>query len=341
VTSPTDNSLRLAAKTRIPPPRNVLCSYFYYRRIDLDKLSYCRIVADSGAFSARQATQSYRDGSAVTSKRLAAWTKKWEDRLCWVAAIDVESAEQTKRNWLKMLDEGIPAVSTLHLGDPPELMDWYVNQGVDFLGLGGTAGSSANNTTKLRWLIKCFKYARENHPQMRFHGWGMTGADFLRLPFYSVDSSGWGSSYRYGRIQLRHPADGKMISVPLDGKGIYTKQISEMLIDYYGVTPSEIAKAGPHNRLLLVRLSALAASVQEQQWRKTFRRHPISAPQWGRLKGWTLNEGPNQHLALSGCGAGLRERVVFDELHGPHMHLVDGHAPHLQVVNGLIKEEDG
>jgi len=305
----------------------------------MEKIAPCRVIADSGAFSAKQNTETYQFGNAVTTKALVAWTKKWEHLLCWVACIDVASAEQTKINWDRMCQSGLQAVSTLHVGDHPSTMDWYAERGVDFLGLGGMAGSYISDNAKMRWMIDCFKYARENHPDMRFHGWGITHAKFLRLPFFSVDSSGWGSSYRYGRISLRNPLTGETLPCVLDGKSIYdakNKKLRELLIEHYGVSPSEIAKAGPANRVLLVKLSALSASVQEQEWRKTFRKQPIYPPSWGRLKGWTLGDGPNQHLALSGCGAGIRERKAFAEFdYGPHMHLVDGFPPHLRVVAEL------
>ena len=124
----------------IPPPRNILVSYAYYRSIDIDKLRYCRIIADSGAFTLK--TQ----GKAVSTNQLAAWTKKWEDRLSWVACLDVESQKQTRHNWLTMVnDHQLPAVSTLHAGDPFEdEIDWYVEQGVDFLGIGGVGTSGAS-----------------------------------------------------------------------------------------------------------------------------------------------------------------------------------------------------
>jgi hypothetical protein len=310
--------LGLVGTARIPPPRNVLLSYYYYRRIDIDRLSYPRIIADSGAFTFKQ------QGKPINQNQLCAWTKKWEHNLCWVACLDVEDQQQTRTNWLRMVnDHQLPAVSTLHAGDDfQDDMDWYASQGVDFLGIGGVAGKSNSPAIVFKWIVSVFKYAEENHPNMRFHGWGMTGKEFLRLPFWSVDSSGWGSAYRYGRVMLRHPVTGKNVGVDLSrassGKGAFAPEVASMLVENYGVTPSEIVKAGPHNREILVKLSALSASVQEEQWRRQFRNNPITPPTWGRLKGWKFGDDNN----------------------GPHMHLVDGYLPHMQAVNDLIKEQD-
>lgn len=299
------------AHPMIPAPKNILLSHYYYKKFDIDKLAHCRIVADSGAFTAKM------QGVKVTTSQLALWTKTWEQRLCWVAALDVPDVQKTREAWLRMVnDHQLPAVSTLHCGDDPAEMDWYADQGVDFLGLGGVAGESFSQASSFRWLVSVFKYARDNHPQMRFHGWGMTKQDNLRLPFWSVDSSGWGGAYRYGKIMLRDPLSSKDFSISLDGKSIFKNtEVVHLLRDVYGVTPTQIAKAGPHNRELLVRLSALSASVYEQRWRFQFRNQPISAPKWGHLKGWNFDDD------------------------GPHIHLVDGYFPHMQIVSDLNKEE--
>jgi len=279
-------------------------------------------------------------GATVNTRQLVAWAKIWDHRLSWIACLDVAGDPLgTRRNWQRMVDAGVPGVATIHVGDEPSEMDWYVEQGVDFLGLGGMAGSRTPPAVQFRWLVSVFKYAEENHPQMRFHGWGITKPAWMRLPFFSVDSSGWGASYRYGRITLRHPLTGRQVGVDLNGRGTYKPDIALLLRDHYGVNPSEISRSVPDNRLLLVKLSALSASVQEQQIRRLHRNKLVTPPQWGRLRGWQLPEGPNQHLALGGCGAGIRETKVIQELNGPHLHLVDGHSQHIQWVADLARGE--
>ena len=298
----------------IPAPRNILLSHYYYLKRDIDRLGgACRIVADSGAYTARY------QGVTVTTKQLALWTKHWEQNLAWVACLDIAHPDtsRTRTNWLKMVnDHQLPAISTLHAGDRPDEMDWYAEQGVDFLGIGGVAGANLTAAAKWHWLTSVFKYAQDNHPQMRFHGWGMTGSDVVKLPFWSADSSGWGNAYRYGRVTFRDPFSNKDISLALDGKAVFKHpELMHMLRDGYGVTPKQIAKAGPHNRDLLVRLSALSASVYEQRWRYMYRNRPVEAPKWGRLKGWNFGDDP-----------------------GPHIHLVDGYNPHCRIVADMANE---
>ena len=187
----------------IPPPRNVLCSYHFFKDFDLDRISHLRVIGDSGAFSAKSV------GAEITTANLAAWANKWRHRLCWVAALDViGDAEATRRNWHEMVDEyGVPGVPTIHFGCPPETMDYYVERGVDFIGLGGLVGRPA--PAQMRWMVSMFRYARDKHPDLRFHGWGVTSRDALKLPFFSVDSSGWTTGVRYGRVILRDPHTGQ------------------------------------------------------------------------------------------------------------------------------------
>ena len=328
----------------IPAPRNILVSYHYFKGYDLKRFAGLRVIGDSGAFSA------HHQGAEITVPQLAAWARKWHDQLCWVASLDViGNPAATKRNWLEMVDQhGVPAVPTVHFGGAPNLLDYYAAKGVDFVGLGGLVGRPA--PAQMRWLVAMFRYARDNHPEMRFHGWGVTHRDALKLPFFSVDSSGWGGGYRYGRLTLRDPKSSVVHTLELDGRSTFTPAVARLLRDEYGVNPSEVATSGPHNRLLMVRLSALSASVQEQQFRQLHRRSPVSAPLWGHLGG-AAGTGPHQHLALNNKGQEYEVDAVTGlakdgpHMHlagtgqcrdlavaGPHIHLAEGSSEHLQIV---------
>lgn len=332
----------------IPAPRNILVSYHYFKTYDLDRFAGLRVIGDSGAFSAKH------QGAEITTAELAAWAKQWRHRLCWVAALDViGDPEGTRRNWHEMVDvHGVPGVPTVHFGGDPKLLDYYGQRDVDFVGLGGLVGRPA--PAQMRWLVTMFRYARTAWPDMRFHGWGITHTEALKLPFFSVDSSGWGGGYRYGTLILRDPTSSRKHTINLDGRSTYSPEIARLLRDHYGVNPSEVATSGGHNRKLMVRLSALSASVQEQQFRKLHRRNPVLAPSWGQLAakppgphahlavkldtGRFLSEvvnemepaGPHFHLALADHGeeAGYFTATAA----GPHLHLAEGYWEHLQIV---------
>lgn len=284
-------------------PTNTLVSFHYYPKYDLDKLAATTIIGDSGAYSA------FVQGVTIETQQLLAWGSMWQHRLAWLACLDVHGDQPaTRRNWQEMVDGGIPGVPSMHVGEDWREMDWYAERGVDFMGLGGLAGGgAASAAVQFRWLVQTFKYAAANHPQMRFHGWGISRPQFLQLPWFSVDSSGWGAAYRFARLALRHPHTGEVVRVHLNGRDAFRPEVGLLLTDHYGVTPSQIAKAGPHNRLLMVELCAMSAGVQQDHWRRMFKRHRVSAPQWGRL------------------GSPHTEP-------GPHLHLAEGHSEHLEVV---------
>jgi hypothetical protein len=297
----------------IPAPRNVLCSYHFFKDYDLNRLRHLRVIGDSGAFSAKSA------GATITTAELSRWAKQWSHKLCWVAALDViGDAEATRRNWHEMVDVyGVPGLPTIHFGADPALMDYYAVRGADFIGLGGLVGKPA--AAQMRWLIKVFIYARTHHPQMRFHGWGVTSGSALQLPFFSVDSSGWTSGVRYGRVTLRDPQSGATHALVLDGKSTYAPEVAKLLARHYGVAPSEVARSGGHNRLLMVKLNALSASVLEQHFRRQHRLAPITAPSWGQLSAPELDSGPHMHLSLTGRSGQEYDIAVLTA--GPHLHL--------------------
>lgn len=272
----------------IPPPRNVLVSYHYFARYDLDRLAGLRIIGDSGAFSA------HNQGATIRVGDLADWAIQWRHRLAWVAALDViGDPEATRRNWHQMVDGyGVPAVPTVHYPAPAQAVDYYAERGVDFLGLGGLVGKPAQS--QMAWMVHVLRYARRAWPHLRFHGWGVSRPEVLQLPLYSVDSSGWGAGYRYGRLDVRDPRTGKSTPIQLDGRASFTPEVARRLRDHYGVSPAEVARSGPHNRKMMVQLSALSASCIEQRFRQIHRRNPVTAPKWGQL---SPPDGPHLHLA--------------------------------------------
>lgn len=312
----------------IPAPRNALVSYHYFKKYDLNKLDNLRLIGDSGAFSAAS------QGATITTAELAEWGHKWKHRLAWLASLDViGNPEATKHNWLDMRrNYDLDAVPTLHFGGDPKVMDYYADQGVDFMGLGGMVGHKSSKAKVMRWLVQIFKYQQANHPGMRFHGWGVTANELLRVPFFSVDSSGWGSGYRYGRMTLRDPRTNKPLVIAMNGKEAYEPLKARLLSRHYGVAPSEVATSGGHNRKLIVQLSALSASVQEQHFRRMH--GTVSAPKWG------INvqpDGPHMHL-VDGSSEHLR---VLNDMAGPHIHLADSAPASLTGINDMIAGEAG
>lgn len=277
----------------IPAPNNALVSYHYLRSYDLDKLPNLRVIGDSGAFSALS------QGVVIGNKELAEWGHKWKHRLAWVAALDViGDADATRKNWVDLTrNYDLPGVPTMHFGSDPRTMDFYADQGVDFMGLGGMVGHKSSKAKLLRWLVQVFKYQQANHPEMRFHGWGVTAAELLRVPFFSVDSFGWLASCKYGRLTLRDPRTGERIGVMMNGKDAYEPATARMLSHHYGVAPSQVARSSGANKPLIIELSALSASVQEQRFRRMH--GVVTEPKWGINQTGVNGDGPHLHLVMN------------------------------------------
>lgn len=272
-------------------PINALVSFHYFADIDIAEMKAwgLRIIGDSGAFSALS------QGTPIDRYAFSEWAARWSRSLTWVASLDViGDAEGSWDNYEWLRGRGLNVVPTIHYGESPELIDRYAADGVDFIGLGGMVGRKSEPQRLLRWTLGMFRYAREHHPEIRFHGWGVTHPDLLmNLPWFSVDSSGFSAAYRYGRLTLFDPRNAKRIGVELNGKDIY--QHSDLLRAEYGLSdPDRVAKSDKSTRRDVVRLSVAAVQHMESYLQ---RRHKVSPPSYG-LTIENEQNGPLVHAAV-------------------------------------------
>jgi hypothetical protein len=293
-------------------PVNTLVSFHYFRTIDIEEMKGwgLRMIGDSGAFSAMST------GTPISLSEFAEWAERWQSSLCWVASLDViGDADGSWRNFEALRARGLDVIPTVHYGADPSALDRYAAEGVDFVGLGGMVGRKSEPQRLLRWCLSMMRHARTHHPEMRFHGWGVTHPELITaLPWYSVDSSGFSACYRFGRLRLFDPSSGKNVQVDLDGKQIYKH--GELLRRVYGVEPSSVAVSNRDTRRDLVRLSIAAVQKTEIYLR---RRHgAISAPRYGIT---SSEDGGHIHAALGFPGAQATTSVSpTDRAPGPAIH---------------------
>lgn len=253
-------------------PIDALVSFHYFRNEtkmkSITSSDRLRLIGDSGAFSA------YTQGTPIQLGEYAEWCMQWQNKLCWIAALDViGDGEVTYKNWKVLRDKyHLNTVPTLHAGGDTKWLDVYASEGVNFIGLGGLVGVTPR---AFRWLVHVFRYAREHHPEMRFHAWGMTNSKILEtLPIYSVDSSGIiGQPYRYAYIRLFDPYAKKIVRFELNGRDPLTHR--RLLTEVYGIEPKQIMKSSPSNRSVFLKLTAMSVQ-QYTAWLQS--RHHVSSP---------------------------------------------------------------
>lgn len=205
----------------------MLISYHYFQRQNIDEMlaKYFpdgdpEVFADSGAFSAK--TQ----GAPVDVHEYAGWLKRFESRFFTYSNLDVigdgaEAAEGTWVNQRILEDEhGLKPIPVFHAGEPWEALERYLEAGYPYIALGGLVGRPVASI--MAWLVRAFRMAEGTAV---FHGFGLTSWEpILALPWFSIDSSSWGSGYRFGFLRLFDPGTCREVRVQMfDPKDVYLK----------------------------------------------------------------------------------------------------------------------
>lgn len=247
---------------------NLLWSYVYARnanmvRVLTDDLGprEASFFADSGAFSARTL------GINLSVDDYAAWLRKWHGCFTVYANLDVIHAHKITRENQHRLEDGygLHPMPVFHTGTPWSVLEKYLTDGYTYIALGKLLG---NPWTKVApWLEKAFRIAGDTAV---YHGFGVTAWPAIReFPFYSVDSSSWCGSFRYGKIRLFNR--GRWTVIHLRDRESVRANLS--LIRDYGlpVTPFQrgqgdhLMAGGNDSRIRLHQASA-EAYLRAQEW---------------------------------------------------------------------------
>ena len=248
-----------------------------------------RVLIDSGAFSA------WSLGSkTLTTNGYAAWLTNsalpaWGDRVVGALNLDViYDAAASWANWVALRDAGVDTIPIVHCDDTPDLLDRYVDTGADYVAL--SPGVKRNVAHKTGWSALLLRHLRDRHPHVRAHGLGVTaGSPLSRLPFWSIDSSSFGSVYRFAQAQFYDPARRGWVRVVSDGTADPHRH-GRLLRDVYGIDPSDARAVNAANRGRLAR--AVASGVQ--MWEADARaRWPVTPPASLARHG----NGPHHHWA--------------------------------------------
>lgn len=166
------------------------------------------LFLDSGAFSA------WNQGVEVNMDEYIAFIKKYEKYLTAYANLDViGDPVATYENQKYMESKGVSPIPVFHT--TKEDYSWlikYLEEGYTYIALGGMAGreiTTSGLVKKLDPLWIHFLTDKSGMPKVKVHGFGLTSVPvMLRYPWYSVDSTSWVKTGRFGAIYVPKPGKG-------------------------------------------------------------------------------------------------------------------------------------
>lgn len=138
-----------------------------------------QIMLDSGAFSAWNA------GKEIDINKYISFIQDNGIKLYFNLDV-IGDVEGTKANQRIMESYGLNPIPVFHYGEPFEYLDWLVEQGYTYIGLGGTVGKSVPQRQAF------FNEVYDRHPDIDYHALGVTAKTLVEnYNWYSVDSTTW------------------------------------------------------------------------------------------------------------------------------------------------------
>ncbi len=220
-----ENSIRHA---KLLERRHLLDSYYAVAGSRTDKskegdkekrMKELELFLDSGAFSA------FTQGEVIDIQDYIIFIKKYKKYLTHYAVLDVippppgvateedyaKSAKATYRNQRIMEKAGLKPVPCFHYGEKAKWLNKYIEQGPFLVALGGMVPVKSKELKP--WLDRMFRdhiCGDDGMPKTHIHGFGMTTVELMcRYPWYSVDSTSWVKSSRFGSIFVPRIKGGK------------------------------------------------------------------------------------------------------------------------------------
>ena len=174
-----------------------------------EKFKKISLFIDSGAFSA------WSKNVNIDIDEYIAFIKKYIHYIDVYVNLDViGDAENTYKNQKYMESKGLRPMPVFHT--TREDVSWferYMKEGYEYIGLGGMAGGDITKVQIMPFLDNLFTNyicGKDGIPKVKIHGFGMTSLSLmLRYPWYSVDSTSWVMTGRFGAIFVPKKKNGK------------------------------------------------------------------------------------------------------------------------------------
>lgn len=197
-------------------------------------LKKVNLMLDSGAFSA------FTKNVEINIYDYIKFIKKNEKYITHYINLDViGDPVKTYENQKIMEGERLKPIPAFHvMFESKEWLKKYIDEGYDYIGLGGMAGTKFTKKDFINKLNPLFEFIicdKLGMPKVKIHGFGMTSLDLmLRYPWYSVDSTSWVMTSRYGAVLI-----------PITIKGEYRYDKNPLKVNFSLKSPS-IKEEGKH-----------------------------------------------------------------------------------------------
>jgi len=269
----------------------LLLSYWYFRDDDMAALlaqhfnePYPEVFADSGAFSA------FSEGTRIDVAEYGDWLNKNKGSLFAYANLDVKGATKSTideglRNQAYLESQGLNPLPVFHGGEPPSVLEDFIKD-YPYIALGGIAGEPLSTDLTMRFLIDCFVRAGK---RTVFHGFGIASWPLLlAFPFYSVDTSSWGSGFRWGKVPIFCREKGKILRLKVGHPMGWARH--SYTVTSLGFDPRDYATEAVPNRAKVCQLAGVSYMMSEHWLRN--RHGTVEVPRRKDAfaqRGWSRN----------------------------------------------------
>jgi len=194
------------------------------------------LFLDSGAFSA------WSKKVHIDIDSYIKFIKDHQEYIEVYACLDViGDAEKSYYNQKYMEKHELNPMPVFHTGkEDPKWLGRYVEEGYQYIGLGGMAGKDMTRSQLMTMLDRLwteYLVDADGFPKVKVHGYGLTSLTLmLRYPWYSVDSTSWVMTSRFGSVFVPKIVKG--------GKCIYDKDSWKVCVS--GRSPSKTEMGQKH-----------------------------------------------------------------------------------------------
>jgi len=111
--------------------------------------------------------------------------------------------------------QGLSPLPVYHFGEDIKWLNKYIAEGYDYICLGGVVSLATCNNTARKFYDEVFSVicdSKNNLPKVKIHGFGMTSLNLMfRYPWWSVDSTSWVQTGRFGNVYVPKYKRGQYI----------------------------------------------------------------------------------------------------------------------------------